>query len=224
SVAAHEALAGASLDDLRRKLPTRYWVLGVLSLMGKSTREIAALGGYAGSAPVVRVLRHPAGIRLFEQVRRAQLERVLSGTYGVQATAKAAATEVMAHVAELAGGVKDKATGERKGRARRDADALRAAELTLTVSGGKVAGTATRHVYTMLEEFSDSELEALAERGERLKGAAMSRTAPPARQDPGRCAYRRCRRPGGAYQAKTQRETRSSQAVVRPCPLEAVGT
>jgi hypothetical protein len=59
SVATLEALAGASLDDLRRKLPTRYWVLAMLALMGKSTREIAALVGYAGSAPVVRVLRHP---------------------------------------------------------------------------------------------------------------------------------------------------------------------
>jgi hypothetical protein len=89
SVTALEALAGASLDDLRRKLPTRYWVLAMLSLMGKSTREIAGQVGYAGSAPVVRVLRHPAVVRLIEEVRRAQLEAVLSGTYGVAAAARA---------------------------------------------------------------------------------------------------------------------------------------
>jgi hypothetical protein len=143
--------------------------------MGKSTREIADQVGYAGSAPVVRVLRHPAVVRLIEEVRRAQLEAVLSGTYGVAAAARAAAPAVMEHVAELAGGVKDRATGARIGRAKRDADALRAAELTLTVSGDKVARTETAHVYTMLEEFSDDELEALAERGElpeRYRGVA----------------------------------------------------
>jgi hypothetical protein len=175
SVATLEALAGASLDDLRRKLPTRYWVLAMLSLMGKSVREIAAAVGYAGPAPVHRALRHPAVVRLIEDVRAAQLERVLSGTYGVHATAKAAAPEVMAHVAELAGGIKDRATGQRVGRARRDSDALRAAELTLTVSGDKIARTATTHVYAMLEGFSDAELEALAERyeiPERYQGAA----------------------------------------------------
>jgi len=175
SISTLEALAGASLDDLRRKLPTRYWVLAMLSLMGKSTREIADQVGYAGSAPVVRVLRHPAVVRLGEEVRRAQLEAVLSGTYGVAAAARAAAPEVMAHVAELAGGVKDRATGARIGRAKRDADALRAAELTLTVSGDKVARTETAHIYAMLEEFSDDELEALAERGElpeRYQGVA----------------------------------------------------
>jgi hypothetical protein len=166
SVAELEALAGASLLELRKKLPTRYWAVAMFHLEGKSTREIAAAVGYAGPTPVLKALRHPAVVRLVEEVRREQLERVLRGDYGVAAQAKAAAPAVMEHVAELAGGVKDKATGERRGRARRDADALRAAEITLTVSGDKVARTATTHVYTMLEEFSDAELEALAERGE----------------------------------------------------------
>jgi hypothetical protein len=145
----------------------------MLSLMGKSSREIAALVGYAGSAPVVRVLRHPAVVRLIEAVREAQLERVLSGTYGVAAAARAAAPAVIEHVAALAGGVKDRATGERVGRAKRDADALRGAELLLTVSGDKMARTATTHVHAVLEEFSDDELEALAARGvipERYQG------------------------------------------------------
>src|SRR5262245_5862176 len=165
SVAELEALAGASLDELRRKLPTRYWVLAMLSLMGKSAREIAALVGYSQPTPVVKALRHPAVARLVQEVRNAQLERVLQGTFGVAATAKAAAPEVMAHVAELAGAVKDRATGARVGRAKRDADALRGAELLLTVSGDKMARTATTHVHALLEEFSDDELEAFAERG-----------------------------------------------------------
>src|SRR5262249_57294622 len=111
------------------KLATRYWVLAMFTLMGQSAREIAALVGYAQPTHVVKALRHPAVARLVQEVRNAQLERVLQGTFGVAATAKAAAPEVMAHVAELAGAVKDRATGARVGRARRDADALRGAEL-----------------------------------------------------------------------------------------------
>jgi len=121
------------------------------------------------------VLRHPAVVRLVEEVRAAQLERVLRGEYGVAAAARAAAPAVLEHVAELAGGVKDRATGERKGRAKRDADALRGAELLLTVSGDKMARTATTHVHALLEEFTDDELVALAERGElpaRFQGVA----------------------------------------------------
>src|SRR5262249_18954346 len=174
SVAALEALAGASLLELRQKLPTRYWVIGMLSLMGKSTREIADLVGYAGSAPVVRVLRHPAVVRLVEEVRAAQLERVLQGEFGVAAASRAAAPAVLEHVAELAGGIKDRATGARVGRATRDADALRGAELLLTVSGDKMA-RATTHVHALLEDFTDDELQALAERGvipERYQGVA----------------------------------------------------
>jgi len=115
SIATLEALAGASLDELRQKLPTRFWVIAMLSLMGKSTREIADLVGYAGSAPVVRVLRHPAVVRLVEEVRAAQLERVLQGEFGVAAAARAAAPAVIEHVAALAGGVKDRATGDGSG-------------------------------------------------------------------------------------------------------------
>src|SRR5262249_55570017 len=118
-----EGLAGASLDELRRKLPTRYWVLAMLSLMGKSTREIAALVGYSQPTPVVKALRHPAVARLVQEVRNAQLERVLQGTFGVAATAKAAAPGVMAHVAGIAGAVKDRAAGGGGGRAEGRADA-----------------------------------------------------------------------------------------------------
>src|SRR5262249_1296842 len=85
-----EALAGASLLELRRSLPGRYWVLAMLSLTGKSVREIADLVGYAGPAPVLKVLRHPAVVRLIEEVRAAQLEAITHGAYGVLAAARAA--------------------------------------------------------------------------------------------------------------------------------------
>src|SRR5262252_3500896 len=145
-----------------------------MHLCGYDMSEIAKAIGYAKVEVVGRVLKHPTVVRLIELVRDAQLDRVLRGTFGVQATAKAAAPEVMAHVAELAGGVKDRATGERKGRARRDADALRGAELLLTVSGDKVERKQILHAH-LFEQMSDAELEALAVRGEvpeRLKGAA----------------------------------------------------
>ena len=91
------------------------------------------------------------------------------------ATAKAAAPAVMEHVAELAGGVKDGASGERKGRAKRDADAIRAADLLLTTSGDKVERKATLHLH-VLEQLSDQELEAFSARGEwpeRLAGVGL---------------------------------------------------
>jgi hypothetical protein len=61
------------------------------------------------------------------------------------------------------------------GRARRDADALRAAELTLTVSGDKVERKAHLHLH-VLEEMSEAELEALAGQGvwpERYRGVGL---------------------------------------------------
>jgi len=64
SAAALEALAGASLLELRQRLPSRFWIVAMLSLTGKSVREIAALVGYAGPAPVHRALRHPAVVKL----------------------------------------------------------------------------------------------------------------------------------------------------------------
>jgi hypothetical protein len=158
-----EDASGMSLDDLRRAIPTRYWTVTLGHLGGYDDATIARSLGYATSGVVARVLRHPAVRALIEKIQRAQLERVLEGSFGVQATAKAAAPAVMEHVVELAGARKG-ADGERLGRARRDADALRAAELTLTVSGDKREQVAALHVH-LLESMTDGELEDLAERG-----------------------------------------------------------
>jgi len=86
----------------------------------------------------------------------------------------------MEHMAELAGGRKDRASGERTGRAKRDADAIRAADLVLTTSGDKVTRTAHYHLH-VLEQLSDAELEAFSARGEwpeRLAGVAGVLPAP----------------------------------------------
>ena len=169
-----EDVAGMSMEELRRTTPTRLWTVALLHLGGYTVEGIARTIGYTNTRAAAGALKHPAVRRLVELVRAAQVERVVRGEYGVQAQAKAAAPAVMEHVAELAGGVKDRATGERKGRARRDADALRGAELLLTVSGDKVERKQILHAH-LFEQMSDAELEALAVRGEvpeRLKGAA----------------------------------------------------
>src|SRR5215813_343615 len=159
-----ESLSGLSLDELRISAPTRLWSVAMLHLGGYDAASIARAIGYAKRIGAVNALKHPAVVRIIELVREAQLERVMRGEFGVAAQAKAAAPAVMEHVTELAGGVKDKATGERKGRARRDSDALRAAELTLTVSGDNIARKAsvTFHIF---EQMSDAELESLAVTG-----------------------------------------------------------
>jgi len=169
-----EGLSGMSLDALRRTTPNRLWAVAMLHLGGYDACSIARCIGYTNEAASLKALRHPAVRRIVELVRAEQVERVLRGEYGVAAQAKAAAPAVMEHVAELAGGVKDRATGERKGRARRDADALRGAELLLTVSGDKVERKQVLHAH-LFAQMSEAELEALAVRGEvpeRLRGAA----------------------------------------------------
>src|SRR5215469_5331908 len=169
-----EGLSGSTLDALRRSTPQRLWAVAMLDLGGYDATAIARCIGYTNEAASLKALRHPAVKRIVELVRQEQLERVMRGEYGVQATAKAAAPAVMEHVAELAGGVKDRATGERKGRARRDADALRGAELPLTVSGDKVERKAIVHAH-LFEQMSEPELEVLATTGawpERFKGVA----------------------------------------------------
>jgi hypothetical protein len=169
-----ESITGLSLDELRLSTPTRLWSVAMLHLGGYDAESIARCIGYSHGKKVFKVLKHPACKRIVELVRQEQLERVMRGEYGVAAQAKAAAPAVMEHVAELAGGVKDKATGERRGRARRDADALRAAELTLTVSGDKVERKQILHAH-LFEQMSDEELEVLATRAEwpeRFRGVA----------------------------------------------------
>jgi len=163
-----------NLEELRRSVSARYWSVAMLHLGGYDLRTIAGAVGYTNVARAATLLKHPAVQRIIELIREEQVQRVLRGEYGVQATAKAAAPAVMEHVAELAGGVKDRRTGERTGRARRDADALRAGELLLTVSGDKVERKAILHAH-LFEQMSDQELERLAkdaEWPERFKGVA----------------------------------------------------
>lgn len=167
-----EGCSAMSLEDLRRSTPARLWSVAMLHLGGYDAAAIARAIGYTTQQAGMKALKHPAVVRIVALVRDAQVERVLRGEYGVIAQAKAAAPTVMEHVTELAGGRKDKTTGERLGRARRDADAIRAADLVLTTSGDKVERKALLHLH-VLEQLSDQELEAFSATGawpERLAG------------------------------------------------------
>jgi hypothetical protein len=160
-----EACTAMSLEELRRSTRARLWSVAMLYLGGYNADAIARAIGYTTTQAARKALKHPAVERIIALVRDAQVERVLRGEYGVAAQAKAAAPAVMEHVAELAGARKDRETGARVGRARRDADAIRAADLVLTTSGDKIARTATMHLH-VLEQLSDHELEAFSARGE----------------------------------------------------------
>jgi len=160
-----EACTAMSLEELRRSTSARLWSVAMLYLGGYNADAIARAIGYTTTQAARNALKHPAVQRIVALVRDAQVERVLRGEYGVMAQAKAAAPAVMEHVAELAGGRKDKATGARVGRAKRDADAIRAADLVLTTSGDKVERKAHLHLH-VLEQLSDQELEAFSARGE----------------------------------------------------------
>jgi len=169
-----ESVPGMNLAELRTSTSTKYWTVAMLHLGGYDLRTIAGTIGWSNVARAARALKHPAVRRIIELIRAEQVDRILRGEYGVQAAAKAAAPAVMEHVAELAGGVKDKATGARIGRAKRDSDALRGAELLLTVSGDKVERKAVLHAH-LFEQMSDDELERLAGAGEwpeRFRGVA----------------------------------------------------
>src|SRR4030095_12598240 len=121
----------------------------------------AAPLGSRSEQGVNAALQRPDAQQLIARIRQAQLDQVLQGKFGVQATAKAAAPELMSHLAELAGAKKDR-EGTRHGRARRDADAIRAGELVLTVSGDRVERHASLNVHAWLEDLSTPELEAFA--------------------------------------------------------------
>lgn len=175
-----EACSGLSLEELRRSTPARLWTVGMLYLGGYDAAAIARAVGYTREQSARNALQHPAVKRLIELVRAAQLERVMRGEFGVAAQAKAAAPTVMEHLAELAGGRKDRESGTRLGRAKRDADAIRAADLVLTTSGDKVVRSASYQIH-VLEQLSDAELEAFSTRGEwpaRLESIAGALPAP----------------------------------------------
>ena len=109
----------------------------------------------------------------------------------MQSQARAAAPAVMQNLTELAGAAAPDGEGNRAGRARRDADSIRAGELVLDVGGYRINRHHHEHVHQVLfEQMTDAELEHLAETAEwpeRLRdavGGVAPFTTPPALPGP----------------------------------------
>jgi hypothetical protein len=162
------------LEGLRRRANARQWLCALGEATGATEPEIARLVGLKGGAVSVHRLRkHPVVRRLVELIQRHQLDLVLKGEFGAQASARAAAPEIVSHLSELAGAQKER-DGTRRGRAGRDRDAIAAGQVVLDVAGVRVQRHQHQHQHQIvLESMADFELEALAERGEwpeRLQG------------------------------------------------------
>jgi hypothetical protein len=163
------------LKELRRRATTRQWLCALGECSGATEPEIARLLGVKGGAVSVhRIRKHPVTRRLVALIQGHQLELVLKGEFGAQATARAAAPAVVEHLTELAGAQRA-GDGTRRGRAGRDRDAIAAGQVVLDVAGVRVQRHAHQHVHMLLlEEMTDGELEAFASDGtcpERLQGA-----------------------------------------------------
>jgi hypothetical protein len=107
------------LEGLRRRASARQWLCALGEATGATEPEIARLVGLKGGAVSVHRLRkHPVTRRLVALIQDHQLQLVLKGEFGAQATAKAAAPEILSHMSELAGAQRER-DGSRRGRAAR---------------------------------------------------------------------------------------------------------
>jgi hypothetical protein len=171
-----ERLCEMSLEELKRHVNGRQWMAAAFAATGATEPEIArALELRGGAVSAHRLVKHPVVVRIVELIRDEQLARVLRGEFGVQSQARAAAPAIMQNLTDLAGAAPPDAEGKRAGRARRDADSIRAGELVLDVGGYRIHRHQHEHVHQVLfEQMTDAELEHLAEKGtwpERLQGA-----------------------------------------------------
>jgi len=170
-----ERVSGMSLEELRRHSSARQWLAALGQASGASEHEVARLCGLRGGrVSAHRLLRHPVTRRLVQLIQDHQLQQVLRGEWGAQATAKAAAPEILSHMSELAGAQRER-DGTRRGRATRDRDAIAASQLVLDVAGVRVQRHQHEHLHQIvLESMTNDELEAFAADGtypDRLQGA-----------------------------------------------------
>ena len=156
-------IAGLPLDELVKKTATRYRMIAIWHLLGLPNTLIARAIGYATGDVVRRALLRPDVQRLIDEITQAQLKRVIDGEFGVQAAAKAAAPKIMKRIIEKAGGVEDR-KGQPVGMAKRDADAIRAAETSLRVSGDLTERRENVNIL-MIHEMSPEERRRFADHG-----------------------------------------------------------
>lgn len=161
-------IAGMSLAEIASKTPARYLTVATYHVMGLNNVEIARILGYAqgsknGKEGVRRALARPDVKALVDGIKAAQLERVISGEFGVQAAAKAAAPKVTRRLIEKAGAVED-TSGRPVGMAHRDADAIRASETVLRLSGDLTEKRESVHLH-LLGQLDPAELRRFADEG-----------------------------------------------------------
>src|SRR5262245_16965565 len=90
-----ERVSGMSLEERRRHSSARQWLAALGQASGASEPEVARLCGLrGGKVSAHRLLRHPVTRRLVQLIQDHQLQQVLRGEWGAQATAKAAAPEI----------------------------------------------------------------------------------------------------------------------------------
>jgi hypothetical protein len=179
------------LEELRRHSNTKMWLAAIGEASGATNPEIASLTRHRGGAVSVHRLRkHPVVRRMVELIQQHQLQLVLRGEFGAVNAAKAAAPAIVQNLCELGGAAPPDAEGKRAGRAKRDADSIRAGEAILNVAG--LQRQQHHHIHEVLfSQLDDSELEHLANTGQwpsRLEGAvagAGNFTAPRALPGPG---------------------------------------
>ena len=171
-----ERVSGMGLEELRRHATARQWLCAMGECSGATEPELARLLGLKGGAVSVhRLRRHPVTRRLITLIQDHQLALVLKGEFGAQATARAAAPEVVSHLSELAGAQRER-DGTRRGRAARDRDAIAAGQVVLDVAGVRVQRHQHEHIHQVfLESMTNDELERFVSDGtcpERLQALA----------------------------------------------------
>jgi DNA-binding CsgD family transcriptional regulator len=154
-----KVIIGDLLDPkvLCTQVSRRHLEVAFLFLGGMTLADIATCMGYApktGRGHVSQIMHRPEMVALVARVREAQLERIISGEYGVRAQAKAAAPKAMKKAIDL---VEDAA---------KDGDKLRAVDTVLTVSGDKVERQEHLHTHALLGQMDAGQLRRYADTGE----------------------------------------------------------
>ena len=134
----------------------RWWELLLMVLSNFGTNgEIAAALGYCSAKHVEGLLRRPEFQKAIEDVRRAQLERIIAGEFGVKAQAKIAAKKV---IPTLEGVLDAKES--------KNSDKISAGKVVLQVSGDLVETHRHHHVFELIKGLSKAEVDRLGETGE----------------------------------------------------------
>ena len=115
-------------------------------LMGLEPKEIAEAVGLT-NIRVSRILNQPHILAAIRKVEAMQLERIVSGEFGVQAAARANAGKAMSRI------INEVDNADAK-----PAERLKASELNLKLSGDLVDKRVNMHLHTIVKGFSDDEL------------------------------------------------------------------